>query len=255
MRPAPTLRVGGAGRRFVARDRQETLVRMEELDVVQTGGNGFKPDASLREYLLDPYRPLPTGAVRRLPSQGGVRSNQWARRAQILATTRRLIGERGCKDVTVQEIARNSGLALQTIYNLVGPRECVIAEAISEYNLFTGRMAEGGKTGHMLLDSIDTWFTASEACPEFMRQCSLLAFSPSRTIFYHVRDVHVRGMTSMLRHRQAMGRLSYSISPRELAEQLSNFASSMWMDWADRPFPLDILRERIVSGFLKLMRD
>jgi hypothetical protein len=99
------------------------------------------------------------------------------------------------------------------------------------------------------------WITAAEACPDFARQCNLIIFTSSRDIYYHFRDIQIRGVTKLLRHQQAQGQIFLHASPRTVAEHLVYFATAMWMDWADRPFPLSALREKLASGLLKLLRD
>lgn len=207
------------------------------------------------EQLFDPFQPLPPGAGKSQQILGGSRHNQRARRALILAATRRVLAERGCEEVTVREIARTSGFALQTIYNLVGPRDRAIIDAISEYGLFIGRMAIKKDGGPSILQVIDMWIVATEACPELTRQCNLMLFTPSRHIYYHFRDIQIRGVAKLLRHQKENGRLFFRSSPRQLAEQLVFFAMAIWMDWADRPFPLPVLREKLASGLLKLLRE
>jgi AcrR family transcriptional regulator len=207
------------------------------------------------DKLFDPYSPLPLGAGKPNQIQGAVRQNQRARRAHILAVTRRLLGERGCEEVTVREMARTTGYALQTIYNLVGPRDRAITDAISEYGLFVGRMAAQQERSPSLLKVIDMWMTATEACPEFARQCNLIIFTPSRNIYYHFRDIQLRGVAKLLRYQQGNGQILLHSSPRVLAEQLVYFATAIWIDWADRPFPLPILRDKLASGLLKLLRE
>lgn len=155
----------------------------------------------------------------------------------------------------MRAIARSSGFALQTIYNLVGPRDLAITDAISEYNLFLGRAAAKNEGAPSLLQLIEIWMSAAETYPEFARQCNLIMFTPSRHIYYRFRDIQIRGMAKLLRHQQENGYLYFHAQPRQLAEQLVFFATAMWIDWADRPFPLAVLREKLVSGFAKLLRD
>jgi len=207
------------------------------------------------KFLVDPFMPLPLLPRKSLQIQGGTRQNQRARRAKILASTRRLLTEQGCEEVTVREIAQSSGFALQTIYNLVGPRDLAITDAISEYNLFLGRVAARDESAPSLPQLIEIWISATEECPEFARQCNLIFFSPSRHIYYRFRDIQIRGMTKLLRHQQEHRYLSFRSAPRLLAEQLVFFATAIWTDWADRPYPLAALSDKLHSGFAKLLRD
>ena len=211
------------------------------------------PDQS--EPLFDPSRPiLPAGDRTGAPA-AITRLNQRNRRAQIRAVTRQLLAERGCDGVTVRNIARESGFALQTIYNLSGPRDQTIIDAISEYSLFVGRMASRRHTIPTLPNLVDTWIESTECCPEFARQCNLIVFTDSRHIYYRFRDIQIRGMTKLLRMQHENGRPLAGASPRSTAEQLVFFATAVWIDWADRPFPLPQLRDRLADGMCKLLRD
>ncbi|MGE3690113.1 MAG: TetR/AcrR family transcriptional regulator [Novosphingobium sp.] len=203
---------------------------------------------------FDPFAPLPLPD----PSAGGkdgARRNQRLRRATILAITRQLLAENGCEGVTVREIARRSGFALQTIYNLVGPRDHAITDAISEYSLFVGRVASRQPGTDPLRRLVDTWMEAVQASPEFARQCNMIMFTPSRHIYYRFRDIQIRGMTKLLRIEKKEGRLAQHSSPRKLAEQLVFYSTAVWVDWADRPGPIPELRERLLWGLLKLQRE
>jgi AcrR family transcriptional regulator len=169
--------------------------------------------------------------------------------------TRQIIGEQGCEQVTVREIARKSGLALQTIYNLVGPRDRAILDAISEYSLFVGRMAARDERGPSILRNVEMWIAAAEDCPDFARRGNLIVLSDSRNIYYRFRDIQIRGVAKLLRQQQGSGHAFYQTPPRQLAEQLVFYSMAWWMEWADRPFPLPLLREKLLAGLAKLLRD
>jgi AcrR family transcriptional regulator len=206
--------------------------------------------------LFDPNKPILAAAVDGDATIGAVtRSNQRMRRAQIRAATRKLLAENGCDAVTVRDIARASGFALQTVYNLGGPREQLIIDAISEYSLFVGRMASRKQGVSTLPNLVDTWIESAQCCPEFARQCNLIVFTRSRPIYYRFRDIQIRGMTKLLRLQRENGQMLLGSSPRKTAEQLVFYATAIWIDWADRPFPFPQLRDRLVLGMTKLLRD
>ncbi len=155
------------------------------------------------------------------------RRNQRLRRAQILATIRRLLVEQGVEGVTVRGIAQASGHAVQTIYNLVGPRDQAIAEAISEYTRYVGHTAlpDPGDP-EAVVDIIGRWLQSIEAAPEFCRQVCLIFFTPSRGIFYHFRDKQLKAMQGLLAKQQKCGILRADANLSDLAEQLVTFASA-----------------------------
>lgn len=182
------------------------------------------------------------------------RRNQRLRRAQILATIRRLLTEDGVEGVTMRGIAQASGHAVQTIYNLVGPRDQAIAEAINEYTRFVGHTAlpDPGDPD-AVVEIIGRWLQSIEAAPEFCRQVCLIYFTPSRGIFYHFRDKQLKAMQGLLARQQKCGILRADAGIAELADQLVTFAAASCVEWSDRPFPLEQLHRRIRSGFGNLL--
>ena len=207
-----------------------------------------------RPVLYDPAQPIHhfhgLGRTSAVPS----RRNQRLRRAQILATIRRLLTEDGLDGVTVRGIAQASGHAVQTIYNLVGPRDQAIVEAISEYTRYVGHTAlpDPGDP-NAVVDIIGRWLQSIEAAPDFCRQVCLIFFSPSRAIFYHFRDKQLKAMQGLLARQQKCGILRADANLGDLAEQLVTFASASCVEWSDRPFPLEQLHRRIHAGFANLL--
>lgn len=206
--------------------------------------------------LFDPFLPIAPGAGKPGTLVGGARRSQRVRRSEILATIRRLLTEVGCQELTVRGIADGSGYAIQTVYNLVGPRNQAIAEAINEYSIFVGRMATPALENPLALPAItNMWVDVQAIRPEFTRQCNLIFFSPARIIYYRFRDRQLRGMIKLLRQQQKSGVLKDSVDAAALAELLVFFSTSMWLEWADRPFPLESLREKLNHGFHSLLGD
>lgn len=208
----------------------------------------------VRPALYDPAQPIVpfagTSRARAAPS----RRNQWLRRAQILATIRRMLTEQGVNGVTVRGIAHSSGHAVQTIYNLVGPRDHAIVEAISEYTRYVGHTAlpDPGDPD-AVVEIIGRWLQSIDAAPEFCRQVCLIFFTPSRGIFYQFRDKQLKAMQGLLAKQQKCGILRADAHLGDLAEQLVTFASASCVEWSDRPFPLEQLHRRIGSGFANLL--
>jgi hypothetical protein len=219
----------------------------------RTADDGLSPDMMEQ---FDPFLPIAPGAGKPGTLVGGARRSQRVRRSEILATIRRLLTEVGCHELTVRGIADGSGYAIQTVYNLVGPRNQAIAEAINEYSIFVGRMASPALENPLALPAItNMWVDVQAIRPEFTRQCNLIFFSPARVIYYRFRDRQLRGMNKLLRQQQKSGILKEGVDTSALAEHLVLLSSSMWLEWADRPFPLETLREKLNLGFLNLLGD
>jgi|GEM_PF-6155434 len=182
------------------------------------------------------------------------RRNQRLRRAHILAAIRRMLTQQGFAGVTMRGIAEASGHAVQTIYNLVGPREQAIVEAIGEYTRYVGRTAAPDPHDpDAVIAIINRWLQSIEAEPEFCRQVSLIFFTDARHIFYSFRDRQLKGMHGLLLRQQHAGVLRPDVNVRDLAEQLVLLASALCVEWADRPFPLEQLQRRLYSGYANLL--
>lgn len=210
------------------------------------------PQVAVGGACYDPGQPVPLHGSSR--QAAACRQNQRQRRSQILATIRRLLTEEGFNAVTVRRIAAASGHAVQTIYNLVGPRNEAIVEAISEYTRYVGRTAQPDPDNpHAVLDLVRSWIGSIEASPEFCRQVSLIFFTPSRDIFYEFRDRQLKCMKNLLIRQQKGGILRSDVNVADLADQLVLFASAECLEWADRPFALDLLHRRLCSGYGNVM--
>jgi len=204
---------------------------------------------------FDPFSPLHRNGVS-VPSPAETRHRQRARRAQILATVRRLLTENGCDGVSMRQLADEAGCSVQTIYNLVGPRDEAISEAISEYSLFVGRTAtpQPDDPG-AVIEIANRWFSAIEAHPDFCREVNLIHFTKSREIYYKFRERQLRGMQRLLRRQKQSGIIREEVNTKLLAEHLVFLSSSLILDWADRPMPLDQLHEKLCSGYSSLLAE
>lgn len=203
------------------------------------------------EMAFDPFSPL----LKPLPSvASGIRQTQRIRRSRILAAVRRLLAEEGCDAVSMRRIAEGSDCSVQTIYNLVGPRNQAISEAISEYSLFVGRSVKPRPDNPgAVLEIANSWVVAIERTPEFCRQANLIFFTASRGIYYRFRERQLRGMRHLLGQQKQSGIIKSSVDTRALAENLVFLSGGLIIDWSDRPFPLGQLHEKICSGYATLL--
>jgi AcrR family transcriptional regulator len=216
----------------------------------QANGNAICPASSA---LYDPASPIMFPRKGAYLSVAVSRPNQRLRRAHILATIRRLLIEGGFENVTMRRISDVSGHAVQTIYNLVGPRNHAIVEAICEYTRFVGRTAKPDpEDSNAVIEIVDRWFQSIVANPEFCRQVSLISLTESREIFYAFRDRQLKGMHHLLAHQQKCGVIQPDVNTKELAELLVLLASAVCIEWADRPCSFDKLQRRLYSGVADL---
>ena len=221
------------------------------------GGNRSSPAAAAvaLTHPLDPFVPVLATASHDRPNSPG-RQNQVRRRAFILATVRRLLVQVGCDNITIRGIAEASGFAVQTIYNLIGPRDKVIADAISQYARFVGRRVHmGGEHPNVLLALVSAWAQGLDHSPDYCRSNNLIYFGSSRDIYYSFRDNQMRGLNRLLRHQRKCGIIRDEIDIEVLADQLGLFASAMCLEWADRPFPVDVFYYKLTMVYADLLAN
>ena len=200
-------------------------------------------------FEYDATAPVPALLNAADPTAGSCRINQRARRSAILAAIRKLIVTEGRDGVTVRGIAECSGHAVQTIYNLVGPRETAITEAIREYSAYVGMNFFDPANPEAVADIVEHQLLAIERNPDFCREVCLMFFGPSRGVFYAFRDSQIKRLEALLRRQQALGMLRKSADLRAIATQIMVYSGALCVEWADRSFPLDELRRRLYSGY------
>ena len=93
--------------------------------------------------------PDPYGTVNLILDEEARRASrpqpQWAkqreRKAKLLATARRLLGESDAAKITIRSVATEAQVSVPTVYNLIGTRHDVLVCAMNDYTLALGRLA------------------------------------------------------------------------------------------------------------------
>lgn len=205
--------------------------------------------------VLDPKRPVVAAieaSVRSATSTA--RQSQRQRRSVILAAIRRLLIEQGLKGVTVRRVAELSGHVVQTVYNLVGPRDHAIVEAISDYTHYVGSLAPpNAEDPAGIIRSIEWQGRSVLAAPEFTRQVCLIYFTGSRHIFLEYRERQIRNIHAVLVRQKRGGVLRRDVDCRALARHLMVLSGATFIDWADGSFPDEELIPRLSSGYSHLL--
>jgi AcrR family transcriptional regulator len=180
--------------------------------------------------------------------------NQRLRRSLILATIRRLLAQEGLDGVTVRRIAEESGHAVQTIYNLLGPRDLAITEAISEYSSYVNLTSRPDpRDPEAAAAIVERELASIRINPDFCRNVCLIYFTGSRQIFYDFREKQTKAMHGFLNAQQRAGVIRADTDAHRLAEQLMFFVGALCVEWADRGFAFDELRERLCDGYEALL--
>ena len=105
------------------------------------------------------------------------------------------------------------------------------------------------------LAMIDREVKSIELNPEFCRNVCMIYFTESRGIFYDFRERQVRLLHNFLVQQQKAGVLRPGVNTRSLAEHLILFLGALCIEWADRPFPFEVLQQRTYAGYTNLMAD
>jgi len=213
------------------------------------------PIAAAPAVVFDPAQPLhrPAGGLVRAEAFG---QNRRSRRSTILASIRSLLADEGHDAITVRRIAENSGHAVQTIYNLLGPRDLAITEAVTEYSQYVCLTAIPNPADPLAaLAMIDREVKSIEAHPEFCRNVCKMYFSDSRAIFYDFRNRQTKMLHNFLLQQQKSGIIHAKADTRYMAENFMLFMGAIFVEWTDFSSPIEQLRQRLHSVYLNVMAE
>lgn len=182
------------------------------------------------------------------------RHNQRQRRAVILAAIRRLLMEGGLRNVTVRGVAGLSGHVVQTVYNLVGPRDHAVIEAISDYTQYVGSLVPMDlEDPAAIIKAAAMQCRSVLAAPDFTRRVCQIYFTESRHIFFTYRERQIRGIHAILVRQKRLGVLRRSVDCSALARNLMLLSGSIFVDWADGSVPDHELFPRLRSGYSQML--
>ena len=204
---------------------------------------------------FDPGRPVvPAVGANGYPRASVARQSQRQRRAVILAAIRQLLIEGGLRNVTVRRIAELSGHVVQTVYNLVGPRDHAVIEAISDYTQYIGGLAPLNLDDPAaIIKSIDLQGRSVLAAPGFTRRVCQIYYTDSRHIFLGYRERQIRNIHAVLVRQKRLGVLRRDVECNALARNLMLLSGAIFLEWADGAFPDEELVTRLKSGYSQLL--
>lgn len=211
--------------------------------------------AAASAVVFDPTLPIPRPAGH-LASAEAFGQNQRNRRSTILASIRRLLTDEGYEGVTVRRVAECSGHAVQTIYNLVGPRDLAITEAVTEYSQYVCLTATPNPADPFAsVAMIDRELKSIEVRPEFCRNVCNIYFTELRGIFYDFRARQTKMLHSFLVQQQKSGVIRHGVDTRSMAENFMMFMGQIFVEWADFSLPMDQLKQRLYAGYYSMMAE
>lgn len=191
----------------------------------------------------DPYAAQMAGEV--TLSQGSFQ-RQRARRAGILATTRRVLAH-GQENFTLRRVADASGVTVQTLRNSFGRRDDLMVSAINDHTSAVWAALEGCSQGPTLfLDLAEMYFHCAASTPDFLRAMVTAAVGSAQPLAVLQRH----GSTIKIAHLRRMAREG-SIRPGvdidALAAQITRLNTFMMYEWAAGGDAQE-LRRQIVTG-------
>jgi AcrR family transcriptional regulator len=205
--------------------------------------------------VFNPSLPIPRPAGQ-LARAEGFGQNQRNRRSMILAAIRRLLVDEGHAGVTVRRVAEYSGHAVQTIYNLVGPRDLAITEAVTEYSQYICLTANPNPADpYAAVQMIDRELRSIEIRPEFCRNVCQMYFSDSRGIFYDFRARQTRMLHNFLIQQQKSGIIRPGADTRGMAENFMLLMGAIFVEWSDCALSFEQLKQRLYAGYFSIMAD
>lgn len=159
-----------------------------------------------------------------------------ARRKRILEIARELISEKGYAQFNLGEVGQRAGVAKQTVYNIFGSRERIIATAINDY--FEEREARiryvsQPATMERMIERLVVATHASESMPHYLGAVMAIYFSVDTdpdiwAAMHRVATYPHRAWIESLAEKQ---QLQPWIEPSSLIDTLAAHTSLAVLDW------------------------
>lgn len=174
--------------------------------------------------------------------------------SQIFGSARQLVAEAGLDNVHMQDVADRSGVAVQTVYNLVGGRATLIGAAATEWMVCIARNAERVAAAHdvnIIFAMIEAFWASSIDKAQYARN---LVNSKSSPVIHE--QPLIEGATAVI-----AGELSRLRDDDLLVEWVNIPATARHMattchahvrNWLNAPYSVETYREALVncSGLL-----
>jgi len=207
------------------------------------------------ESVVIPHPFEPIAVDYRSAGRGQQRSleRQRRRRAEILATTRRLLAEAGGDRLTLRRVANECEVTAQTLRNSFGRKEELIAQAVNEHtSIIWLRLAEPRGEPLVFLAFSDVIHQFAVNVPDFLRGTISAAFTNSPSL--HVLQTHAaRSKTRLLRGIASKGLLRPDIDIGLLADQITQLDTMLMHEWS-RTGDDRLLREKMTHSHQVMLR-
>ncbi len=181
-----------------------------------------------------------------------------ARRKRILDITRALIAEKGYAQFSVGEVGQRAGVAKQTIYNIFGTRERIIATAINDYfeeRESAYRYASLPATMERMIERHVVATRASASMPHYLGAMMAIYFAldTDQEIWGALHKVATYPHQGWIESLAQRGALHAWIDPVTLIDDLAAHANQALLDWCRNQVDTETSIRRKVFGALTLV--
>jgi AcrR family transcriptional regulator len=181
-----------------------------------------------------------------------------ARRQRILDFARVLIGERGYANFNLSDLGARAGVAKQTIYNIFGTKERLIATAINDYfEEREGRIRYVSKPATMerMIERVIVAGRASLSIPHYISALMAIyhAVDTDPDIWAAIHEVGTYPHRAWIESLAERGLLQPWIDPAELIDDLAAQRDLVLLEWCRGKLDDELSIVRKVVGSLTLM--
>jgi AcrR family transcriptional regulator len=207
------------------------------------------PNCAGIPHPFEPLLPERLGAA--APQQRSV-ARQLARRAQILAATRRLLAETGHERLTLRKVAEACEVTVQTLRNSFGRKEELVAQAVNEHtSAIWLNLARPHPGPQVFIAFPDVIHQVAVQAPGFLRGTLSAAFTDSPSLQV-LQDHASANKARVLRGMARAGLIRPGIDLELLADQITKLDTMLMYEWA-RTGDAEALWEKMLSGHKVLL--
>lgn len=199
----------------------------------------------------DPFKPILREMGKSAPHLPSLH-RQRARRAAILATTRRLLAQ-GPDQFTLKRVSEECEVTVQTIRNSFGRREELLVAALNEHTSAVWQALAAVSAGpHLFLDLAGMYYHCARLTPGFLRGMVTAAISNTRPLAVLQRH----GAMIKVDHLRDMARrdlLRPGVDAEALAAQITRLNTFMMYEWS-MTGDAEELRHQMTTGNMLLLQ-
>lgn len=181
-----------------------------------------------------------------------------ARRKRILEIARELIAEKGYAQFNLGEVGVRAGVAKQTVYNIFGTRERIIATAISDYfeereNLI--RYASQPATLDRMIERLVVATRSSASMPNYLGAVMAIYFSieTDPDIWAAMHEIAIYPHKAWIEALAQRQQLRPWVDPAVLIDDLGAHTSLALLDWCRGRTDTELSIHRKVVGALTIV--